>query len=177
VGTIRTVLAVTLVTAAGMGAAVTARAVTARDEVPYVSVAPGGAQVPLGRTVTRAPVAGHAGFSFQAPATGRIGGESPDQMATVVLPKGAFLARRWDDRPADPVKALSDVDIAVGPVRRTTIAGMPAAFVDMKVGLRIIREYRFVHDGTLYGAGVLGDPGDAVVQDTGLAMLETWTWL
>lgn len=178
-GTIQVALGAVFVAAVGMGAAVGARALTAPDTVPYVALAPSGSQVPLGRTITRAPVAGHPGFSFEAPATGRLFADpaAVDQIVTLGLPNGTFIVRRWDGHPADPVAALREVTDTTGRIRRTTIAGMPAAFVDMKIGpRRIIREYRFAHDGTLYGAGVLGDADDAVVRDTGLAMLETWTW-
>lgn len=66
----------------------------------------------------------------------------------------------------------------LGPIRRTAVGGTPAFAADFEFQSgRRLREFRFLHDGALYGAGALYYPADAVTLDTALAALATLRWV
>jgi hypothetical protein len=128
------------------------------------------------------PAAGaRAGYSFAAPAPLRQDVPASERGAvTVPVGRGTLLLVVFPDGPADPVRALdrlrAKLDRPVGPARTTRIGGLPAAVADVDFGSRVLREYRYVRDGVLYGGGIMMDAGDAVAADTGVAVLASIRW-
>lgn len=119
----------------------------------------------------------------QPPATTRVDAQSELTVRISGTHPGMLTLTRFPQAPTDPVAAVRELRAAsqgryrVGPIRRTTLTGQPAAFTVLTIGSRQVVEYRFVHDGVTYGAGIVSAPGDAVVLDTARAALATWTWL
>ena len=184
-----------LVVTVGMGAAVGARMLTAREAtaakpavkkaatVPFVVTKPGGKQAALTRTVSSR----RGGFSVKVPAKAVT---LPAQSATSVLALSLrgqddfsvlVVGNRLRDEGLDPVASLRgnlpEDDPKVVALRRTRIAGMAAATTDRALkGKQRIRQFRFVHDGVMYGAAVSYYVGDRAGLDTGLAVLASWKW-
>ena len=99
---------------------------------------------------------------------------------------GALIFRRFDNVGDTPVAALKAMAKAThargigtpGAIRRTQVGSMDAWAFDMPIGpQRVIREFRFMHRGHVYGAGLLYTPGEPIALDTGLAALRTFRWL
>lgn len=194
--TLRMSLLFVLVVTVGMGAAVGARMLTERepapkagpvvkqaDAVPFVVTKPGGKQVKLTRTVpSRA-----GGFTVKAPARSEVMPKvSEESLLGLSLPSvddvsAFFVVTRVTDGERDPVASLRgklpDSDPKVRALRRTQVAGKPAAMTDrLMKGKQRFRQFRFVHDGQMYGVGISYIAGDRVALDTGLAVLASWQW-
>ena len=176
------VVAVTL----GLGLAYTARVVTAPERLPFAEVVPGPNALPLTQTVELLETGGHPGFTLRAPETAvvTVRDRGPDRLMFRVRGgsdvAGALIIH-FPDVPADPVKALRAIKLMentrLGPIRRTTVGGAQAAVADMTIGtMRVVREYRFVRDGRVYGFGLIANADDTVSLDTGDAMVASWEW-
>lgn len=170
----------------GLGAAYTARVVTEPAPVPFAEIVPGPDALPLTLTVDVPPDGGQPGFTLRAPATFEttVLGRGNDRLMGRLRGTGSassVFVIRFPDVPADPVRALQAIKregaTVLGPIRRTTVGGSPAAVADLTIGgLRVVREYRFLRDGKIYGFGLLADVSDVVALDTGDAMVATWEW-
>ena len=188
-----TLMFVLLVTV-GMGAAVGARMLTHREPaaakpavekpnaVPFVVMKPSGKQAKLTRTVRSRT----GEFTVKVPAKTVT---LPEQSETSVLAlslrgydmSALLVANKLPDEGLDPVASLRgnlpDDDPKVVALRRTEVAGMPAATTDRGMkGKQRIRQFRFVHDGVMYAAAISYDAGDRAALDTLLAVLATWKW-
>ena len=192
---LRIPLVFVLVVTVGMGAAVGARMLTDREPavakpavakpstVPFVVTKASGKQAKLTRTVPSR----RGGFTVKVPAKAVTLPATSETSVLALSLRGEddisalVVVNKITDEGLDPVASLRgnlpDDDPKVVALRRTRIAGMAAATTDrLMKGKQRIRQFRFVHDGVMYGAAVSYYTGDRAALDTGLAVLASWRW-
>ena len=95
---------------------------------------------------------------------GRFGREVPDSPRTALLAMTAAQANQ------PPFASHS-------PIRRTLVGPTAAYAEDFNlINGKHLREFRFMHNGYVFSAGILWYGDDQVSLDTGLAALRTLTW-
>ena len=110
----------------------------------------------------------------------RLGGS---QFGALLLVKGG---NSWSASPRQSLKqeiaragaSGAGVLTPVGPIRGTLVGSTPAYACEfvLKNGQHL-REFRFSHDGHVYGAGIMYANGDAISLNTALEALRTLRWI
>lgn len=134
------------------------------------------------------PVFGQS-YTLELPEPPRTGAaaSSPTtfgSMGTAKISAGTFLL--FVRLEPDLTDARSAVDAvqegefakAISDVRRTKVGGAPGFARDFAIGDdgRRLREFRFVHAGTVYGIGLLYGTGDERGLNTALAAVQSLRW-
>lgn len=174
----RTAFVLLLVVVAGAVAATRATTGRGAPGVVHERDLPSGREQPLG------PAVRAESFSLASPADAQVRHGDDVQPLTVRLGRGAaLLVVRFPDLEPDAAAAVADLrghlsraGWDVGRARDTRVGTTPAVAIDMTRNTSALREFRFVHDGVVWGAGILTREGDTAALDTGLAMLRTWRW-
>ena len=188
-----------LATAVLLGAVVAALLVVRHGRVDAAAAdKPQGSQRPLSTSWTAHDPSAHGLFTIALPQDPRPTslGHAPASDGSLSLsstdmngsrPGYLLLIRMGEQTTKSPEAALEqETSLAdsktyfkrLGPIRRTAVGGKQAFAADFEFQSgRRLREFRFLHDGVLYGAGVLYYPADTVSLDTALAALATLRWV
>lgn len=157
---------------------------------------PSGQQAALnGGTLEIPPHAGLPGVRLRMPA-GRVIGDGSSILEDGSRHASLMAADKsvtfllvdfptFDESPLENLKLMADRTskehggaFACGKPWSTSIAGKRAAGAVCDIGKKALHEYRVMHDGRLYGLGILlSDRTDQTAIDTGLAVLQTWEWI